>query len=80
VLAAVLGVNLELNRLPEGWVVLAFLSQRELAARELAARELAARELAARELAARELALGEKRAAALRMEPVLPVLGVFLAA
>ena len=69
-LAAVLGVNLELNRLPEGWVVLAFLSQRELAARELAARELAAR----------ELALGEKRAAALRMEPVLPVLGVFLAA
>jgi hypothetical protein len=70
VLAAVLGVNLELNRLPEGWVVLAFLSQRELAARELAARELAAR----------ELALGEKRAAALRMEPVLPVLGVFLAA
>jgi hypothetical protein len=75
VLAAVLGVNLELNRLPEGWVVLAFLSQRELAARELAARELAARELAAR-----ELALGEKRAAALRMEPVLPVLGVFLAA
>ncbi len=59
-LAAVLGVNLELNRLPEGWVVLAFLSQRELAARELA--------------------LGEKRAAALRMEPVLPVLGVFLAA